>query len=121
DRNIHVAEFFVASERSPCAGVARKLPGILAAIVLAPRLDAEFASLRDGMEGPQQFAGADVVTADVTGCVQPGRQCNAHFKRCADYGDVANDNRRRGRADTAWDNRGAVEVLVHIDMRVGAE
>ena len=53
DRQVDVAELLVGAHRRPDVGVAGFLPGIL-----LPGLVAELARLRDGVEGPEQAAGA---------------------------------------------------------------
>ena len=60
DRQIDVAELFVGGERRPD----RRVAGIRPRIV-QPRVVAELARLRNGVEGPQPLARADVEAADV--------------------------------------------------------
>ena len=121
DRNVDVAELFIAGQRSPRAGVAGELPGILAAVVLAPGLDAEFAGLRNGVEGPQQLAGVDVIAANVARRVQPRGQRDADLKRGAHHHNIANDDRRRGGADGAVQHHLAVEAEPEVDVAVFPE
>ena len=93
---IDVAEFFVDRHLSPDAGVARIAPR-----VLFPRVVAEFAGPRNGVEDPEPLAGLDVVAADEALLVGLAPRRAAGSMRGADDHGIAGDDRRRMQPDIA--------------------
>src|ERR1019366_3538980 len=122
DGDVNVAEFFIAGQRTPGAGIAGELPRFDSGLrIFSPRLGFLLACLRNGVEGPEELAGSHVVPANVAWCIQLGGQRDANFKRRADNRDVANDDRRRSGADGSVQNDSAVETFPEIHMRVDTE
>ena len=115
-RDVNIAQFFVAAERSPRAGVAGIFPG-----VFLPRFVAELAGMGNRAEGPQSLAGADVEAADVARHVVLGRGCGARGKRRTHHHHVADYDGRRTGADLAGFHHLAVEPFRQFDDAVFAE
>ena len=59
-RNIHVAELFIGGERGPGSHITHVLRG-----TFAPRLIPGLTLMRHNMEGPEQFTGVYIETADI--------------------------------------------------------
>ncbi len=96
DGQIDVAEFGIGAHGRPDGGVAGVFPGSV-----LPGFVAEFARLRDGVEGPEQLAGANVEAAHVARNVVLRRRRGAQLQRRADHDGVADDDGGRGGADDA--------------------
>src|SRR5262249_51356097 len=112
DRNVNVAQLFIAGQRSPSAGVAGEFPGVLARLrIFQPGFNAEFPGLRHGVERPQQFPCAHVVSADIARRVELGWQRGPDSQRGANHGDITNDDRWGRRADGPWLDYWPIQVL----------
>src|SRR5215813_6937070 len=91
-REIDVTEFEIRAHGSPYGSVACVLPGIV-----APRVVAVVIRTRHGVESPDQFAGARVISANIPWDIRFGFWRRPGEKRAADNHDVANNDRwRRG-------------------------
>ena len=118
DRQVGDAEILVDGDLRPHAGVAGVLPRLL-----EPRVVAEFAGLRNGVEDPQPLAGARVVAADVAlGVLHAARApCRARCDAPTMH-DVLRDDRRAVPRHLALDRIDLlVVVLLQIDDAVDAE
>ncbi len=112
-RQVDVAELRVVAHRGPDVRVA----GVAPRLVL-PRLVAELAGLRHGVEGPELPAGAHVEAAHVARRhLAPVLEV---VHRAADHHDIAADDRRGGDGDQFAHHRPA-ESLGEIDAAPVAE
>src|ERR1019366_1895612 len=92
--------------------------------ILLPRFIAEFASLRDGVKGPETLACADVEAADVAGNVVHRRRRGTGGGRAEsrpDDGNVADDHGRRSGANHAGLDVLAVQTVFKVNHAVSAE
>ncbi len=89
DRQIDQAEFFVDGHLGPDAGVAVGGPG-----AVLPGVVAELARARDGVEGPEQLAGAGVEGANQALGVVVGHDRHAFLEGRADDHDILHHERR---------------------------
>ena len=112
----NVAEFFIGAERGPGAGVAGVLPGIA-----FPRVVPDFAGVRDGAEGPDALAGADVIPADVAGDILFRRRRRTRLQGRAHHDHALDHDGRRTGADHAGFHGGPVQAVEEIDEAVFAE
>ena len=116
NRNINVTELFIGSEGRPGPGVAGEFPGIT-----GPGVVAEFARLRNGMEGPDELAGVDIVAADVARNVFFCGRGVAGEERRTHNDNVADDDGRGTGADGSRLDDGAIQILREIHNAVAAE
>ena len=117
-REVHAIELFVDRDGRPVAGVARVRPR-----VVFPRVVAELAGLRNGVEDPQALAGAHVVAANVSLDVF-FRARRAAGKMCgANDDDVVAERGRRVEADVGRLEIDArlIDLRLQIDDAVAAE
>ena len=112
DRQVRDAELLVDGDLRPHAGVAGVLPRLL-----EPRVVAELAGLRNGVEDPQPLAGARVVAADVALGVLHAARRRAGAMRGADDDDVLGDDRRAVPGDLALDRIDAPDRCPSSDRR----
>src|SRR5262249_48784446 len=101
DGQVHQAELLVHSDLRPYSGVAR-----VVSRAIQPRVVAELALLRDGMEDPQPLSRPHLETADITLIVAKTLGRHPFPKRRANDDGVSRDNRRGLEPDFAGSNIG---------------
>ena len=111
NREIGDAALRIERDLAPHIDAARVLPGIL-----GPGVVAELARLRNGVEGPHELAGDDVVGAHVTG----SREIRL-ARRAAEQDQVLEHASGRRRGDAPDRVRIAPESLAQIDDALLAE
>jgi hypothetical protein len=117
DRHVDQAELFVDAHLRPDTGIASVRPRIV-----QPRVVAELAGPRDGVENPEAFAGANVEAANVALDVRLAARRTAGEVCGPDDDHVARHDRRRMQADLAGDGINLlIELLLEIDDAVGAK
>src|SRR5439155_11822736 len=110
DWKIRDAELFVDGDLAPDAGVAGVGPGIL-----LPRVDAEFAGLGNGVEGPEALPSADVESADVAFDMLSGDGGAAGEVGRANDHDIFSDHGGGVQSDFAG---GEVDLLIEILLEI---
>src|SRR5207247_1190441 len=109
-RHVDDAALFVERHAGPVVGASADGPS-----VLGPRLVAGLARIRDGMEDPDQAAGACVVRPHVS-----GRRRQTLADAAADDDEILVDDARRRQSDRLLLRRTA-EILPQVDASFTAE
>src|SRR5436190_11652077 len=110
DRQVRHAELLVDADLTPDAGVAGVRPR-----VPLPRVVAEFARRRNGVEDPEALPGPDVEAANIPFDVRAAGRDAARLVRGADDDDVARDDRRGMQTDFPAQR---IDWLIHFEHQV---